>query len=63
MIEYENVKEALKAMYELNNATGITIKNMKTGKTRQAEVNDIQEDNMEILYQLADLLGIDLEEA
>lgn len=63
MIEYETVKEALRAMYELNNATGITIKNMETGKTRQADVNDIQEENMEILYQLVDLLGIDLEEA
>lgn len=62
MIEYENVKDALKALYELNNATEITIKDMETGETRQAEVDDIQEDNREIVYQLADLLGITYDE-
>ena len=62
MIEYENVKDALKALYELNNATEITIKDMETGETRQAEVEDIQEDNREIVYQLADLLGITYDE-
>ena len=62
MIEYENVKDALKALYELNNATEITIKDMETGETRQAEVDDIQEDNREIVYRLADLLGITYDE-
>ena len=62
MIEYENVKDALKALYELNNATEITIKDMETGETRQAEVEDIQEDNREIVYRLADLLGITYDE-
>ncbi len=62
MIEYENVKDALKALYELNNATEITIKDMETGETRQAEVEDIQEENREIVYRLADLLGITYDE-
>ncbi len=62
MIEYENVKDALKALYELNNATEITIKDMETGETRQAEVKDIQEENREIVYRLADLLGITYDE-
>ncbi len=62
MIEYENVKDALKALYELNNATEITIKEMETSETRQAEVEDIQEGNREIVYQLADLLGITYDE-
>lgn len=62
MIEYENVKEALKALYELNNSAEITIKDMETGEIRQAEVEDIQEDNLEIVYRLADLLGITYDE-
>lgn len=62
MIEYENVKDALKALYELNNATEITIKDMETGETRQAEVEEIQEENREIVYRLADLLGITYDE-
>ena len=62
MIEYENVKDALKALYELNNATEITIRDMETGETRQAEVDDIQEDNLEIAYRIADLLGITYDE-
>lgn len=62
MIEYENVKDALKALYELNNATEITIRDMETGETRQAEVEDIQEDNLEIVYRIADLLGITYDE-
>ena len=62
MIEYENVKDALKALYELNNATEITIRDMETGETRQAEVEDIQEGNREIVYRLADLLGITYDE-
>lgn len=62
MVEYENVKEALKALYELNNATEITIKDMETGETRQSEVEDIQKYNLEIVYQLADLLGITYDE-
>ena len=62
MIEYKNVKDALKALYELNNATEITIRDMETGETRQAEVDDIQEDNLEIAYRIADLLGITYDE-
>lgn len=62
MIEYENVKDALKALYVLNNATKITIKDMETDETRQAEVEDIQEENREIVYRLADLLGITYDE-
>lgn len=62
MVEYDNVKDAVKALCELNSAADITIVD-EDGNIRQATLEDIQEDNREILYQLADLLGIDLEEA
>lgn len=60
MVEYDNVKDAVKALCELNSAADITIVD-EEGNIRQATLEDIQEDNREIVYQLADLLGIDLE--
>lgn len=62
MTEYETVEEALNALYEFNSAKEIQITDMETGKTRQATLEDIQSANMDILYQLADLLKINLSE-
>lgn len=62
MTEYETVLEALQALYEINTATEIKAKDMETGKTSQATVEDIQQLNMDIVYQLAGLLKIDLSE-
>lgn len=59
MIEYETVKDALYALSEINNATEITT-TTETGKTRPATVEDVQQLKMDIIYQLADLLKIDL---
>ena len=60
MIEYETVEEALRALFEINEAKEIKTTDMETGKTRPATVEDIQELNIDIAYQLADLLKIDL---
>lgn len=62
MIEYETVKEALYALSEINTAKEIKITDVETGKARPATVEDIQQYNIDICYQLADLLKIDLSE-
>lgn len=62
MIEYETVEEALHALFEINTAKEIKITDVETGKTRPATVEDIQQYNIDICYQLADLLKIDLSE-
>ena len=62
MIEYETVEEALHALSEINSAKEIKITDVETGKTRQATLEDIQSANMDIFYQLADLLKINLSE-
>lgn len=61
MIEYENVKEALKDLY-LFNGTYVQTQDPHTGELHPAEASDIQELNLEIVFQLADLLGIDYDE-
>lgn len=62
MIEYKTVKEALYALSEINTAKEIKTTDTETGKTRPATVEDIQQLNIDICYQLADLLKIDLSE-
>lgn len=59
MIEYETVEEALRALFEINDAKEIKTTDVETGKTRQATVEDVQQLNIDIAYQLADLLKID----
>ena len=61
MTEYKNVKEALKDLYWFNSATVMT-QDQKTGKNRLAEAKDIQELNLDVIYQLADLLGVEHDE-
>lgn len=58
MIEYETVEEALQALFEINEAKEIKIKDEETGEIREATVEDIQQYNFDICYQLADLLKI-----
>lgn len=58
MIEYETVEEALRALFEINEAKEIKVKDMETGDTKQATVEDIQQYNFDICYQLANLLKI-----
>lgn len=58
MIEYETVEEALHDLFEINEAKEIKVKDMGTGETKQATVKDIQQLNLDICYQLADLLKI-----
>lgn len=62
MIEYETVEEALHALSEINSAKEIKITDVETGKARQATVEDIQSFNIDICYQLAGLLKINLSE-
>ncbi|CCK86359.1 Putative uncharacterized protein [Lactobacillus equicursoris DSM 19284 = JCM 14600 = CIP 110162] len=62
MIEYETVEEALHALSEVNSAKDIKITDAETGKVRPATVEDIQQFNIDICYQLAGLLKIDLRE-
>lgn len=61
MIEFENVKEALKALYLLN-CSSIEHQDPYTGEVSPAKASDIQELNLEVVYQIADLLGIDYDE-
>lgn len=61
MTEYKSVKEALKDLYWFNSATVMT-QDQKTGENRLAEAKDVQELNLDVIYQLADLLGIEYDE-
>lgn len=61
MTEYKNVREALKDLYWFNSATVMT-QDQKTGENRLAEAKDVQELNLDVIYQLADLLGIEYDE-
>lgn len=57
MTEYENVKEAVMALVEYNTAK--EIKRWPSGEPSTLE--DLQDLNMEAIYQLCDLLGVDPE--
>ena len=57
MTEYKNVKEALKDLYLFNGMPAET-QDFYTGALRPAKASEIQELNLEVVYQLADLLGI-----
>ena len=57
MTEYKNVKEALKDLYWFNSST-VEIQDPYTGEFRPANVRDISKINLNIVCQLADLLGV-----
>ena len=63
-MNYENVKDALKALVALNNpgttfgkVSTIIDSGVKTGE-RKFEVKDLQESNYELLANVCDLLGM-----
>ena len=64
MMNYENVKDALKELVALNNpgptfgkVSTIIDSGVKTGE-RKFEVKDLQESNYELLANVCDLLGL-----
>lgn len=57
MTEYGNVREAVRDLYRFNCEPAET-QDLYTGEFRRANVRDIQEINLNIVCQLADLLGI-----
>ena len=64
MVEYENVKDALKQLVRLNEpgttfgkASTIVDNGIKTDK-REFTIKDLQESNYELLANVCDLLGM-----
>ena len=57
MTEYENVREAVRDLYWFN-CEPVETQDKYTGEFRRANVRDLQEINLNIVCQLADLLGI-----
>ena len=58
MYEPYNLHEALKTLIEYNTATLTTTRD-GNGKERQARIEDLQDFNLEVLYAMCDLLGMD----
>ena len=58
MYEPDNLHEALKTLIEYNTATLTTTRD-GNGKERQARIEDLQDFNLEVLYSMCDLLGMD----
>ena len=58
MYELDNLHEALKTLIEYNTATLTTTRD-GNGKERQARIEDLQDFNLEVLYAMCDLLGMD----
>lgn len=58
MYEPDNLHEALKTLIEYNTATLTTTRD-GNGKERQARIEDLQDFNLEVLYAMCDLLGMD----
>lgn len=58
MYEPDNLHEALKTLIEYNTATLTTTRD-GNGKEREARIEDLQDFNLEVLYTMCDLLGMD----
>ena len=58
MYEPDNLHEALKTLIEYNTATLTTTRD-GNGKEREARIEDPQDFNLEVLYAMCDLLGMD----
>lgn len=56
-MEFETVKEALKELININQATKI-ITRKENGKSREITVKELQEINFETLVNVCDLLGM-----
>lgn len=65
MVEYENVREALKDMYAISQAKDLKVRTYADPKCktlineRQATVKDMQEMMFEFTASVADLLGME----
>ena len=58
MYEPDNLHEALKTLIEYNTSEWTTIRD-GNGKERKARIEDLQDFNLEVLYAMCDLLGMD----
>lgn len=58
MYEPDNLREALKTLIEYNTSGWTTIRD-GDGKEREARIEDLQDFNLEVLYAMCDLLGMD----
>lgn len=58
MYEPENLREALKTLIDYNTSEWTTIRD-GNGKEREARIEDLQDFNLEALYAMCDLLGMD----
>lgn len=53
-----NLREALKVLIEYN-TSGIGMIREGSGKEREAQIGDLQDMNLEVLFKICDLLGMD----
>lgn len=58
MYEPDNLREALKTLIAYN-ATTLTTTCDDTGNEREAQIEDLQAMNLDVLYAICDLLGMD----
>ncbi len=58
MYEPDNLREALKTLIEYNTSEWTAIRD-GNGKKREARIEDLQDFNLEVLYAMCDLLGMD----
>lgn len=58
MYEPENLREALEKLIEYNTAPLTTIRD-GNGNEREARIEDLQDLNLDVLYAMCDLLGMD----
>lgn len=58
MYEPNDLRDALETLIEYNTSKRITIRD-SNGKEREARIEDLQDFNLEVLYAMCDLLGMD----
>lgn len=58
MHEPENLHEALKMLIDYNTSVWTIIRD-DNGKKREARIEDLQDVNLDVLYAMCDLLGMD----
>lgn len=58
MYEPNDLRDALETLIEYNTSKRITIRD-SNGKEREARIEDLQDFNLEVLYAICDLLGMD----
>ena len=58
MYEPDNLRETLKTLIEYNTAEFGNVRD-GNGKEHEARIEDLQDMNLEVLYAMCDLLGMD----